>query len=149
MTAQEWTLPLAFTKPPLSLNDSPTMTRGARMARAAKVKKVRRHAYDLATGAHIPRLERFTAELHYQPRDNRARDGMNLYATLKPLVDGLIDAGVCKDDDRAHFVDNAPTIHDAKRGQPGRMWLVVVDLGHLPGTQLAFEIPTHEGQPSS
>lgn len=137
-----WSLPLEWTKPPLSLNDSPTISRRARMGRAAKVKRVRAHARDLALCAGIPRLERFTAELHYQPRDNRARDGMNLYATLKPLVDGLVDAGVARDDDRRHFVDTAPLIHDARRGEAGRMWLVVRDLSDQVGVQIALDIPT-------
>lgn len=133
-SAREWVLNLAFPKPPLSLNDSPTMSRGARMARSAKVKSVRQHGKDLATSAGIPPLARFAATLHYQPRDNRARDSLNLYATVKPLVDGLIDAGICADDDRNRCSTPEPVIHDAKKGEPGRMWLVVVDLGELPGT---------------
>jgi crossover junction endodeoxyribonuclease RusA len=138
--AREWTLQLSYTRPPLSLNDAPTMTRGARMSRAAKVKRVRQEAATRALAAGIPRLEKFTAVQHYQPRDNRARDGMNLYATLKPLVDGLIDAHVCVDDDRSHFVDTAPVIHDARRGEAGRMWLVVRDLSDEPGTQTALDL---------
>jgi crossover junction endodeoxyribonuclease RusA len=140
VTGAEWTLPLSFSRPPLSLNDSPTTTRGARMARAAKVKRIREEAAVRARAAGIPRLERFTAVLHYQPRDNRPRDGMNLYATFKPLIDGLIDAGVCVDDDRAHFHDTAPEIHDARRGEAGRMWLIVRDLSDERGVQIALDL---------
>lgn len=143
--AREWVLPLAYTKPPMSLNDAPPASRGGRIAQSAKKAKIRKHACDLAVAAKIPRLERFSATLNYQPRDNRARDAMNLYATHKHLVDGLVEAGICIDDDDRHFVDVAPVIHSAKKGEPGRMWLVVVDLGHLPGTQTALEIPTTEG----
>lgn len=145
MSAREWSLPLAFTKPPLSLNDSDPMTRGARFAKAKLVKDVRNHAKQLAKAAGIPQLERFAAVLHYQPRDNRRRDSLNLMATVKPLIDGLVDAHVCSDDDRTRCSSPEPVIHDAKRGEPGRMWLVVVDLGHTPGTQTALEIPTTEG----
>jgi hypothetical protein len=75
---REWTLPLAFTKP-LSLND--------RMHWQVKRKHTsawRGHARDLALAAGIPLLERFTAVLHYQPRDNRRRDTDHLIAALKP-----------------------------------------------------------------
>lgn len=136
----EWKLALAFSKPPLSLNDSDPMTRGARFAKARRIRDVRAHACDLAEAAGVPTLERFAATLHYQPRDNRRRDTLNLMATLKPLIDGLIDAHVCKDDDRHRCSSPEPVIHDARPGEPGRMWLVVTDLGHLPNTQIPLPI---------
>ncbi|WP_162786781.1 hypothetical protein [Janibacter anophelis] len=34
----------------------------------------------------------------YEPPDRRRRDEDNLFATLKPLADGLVDAGVVADD---------------------------------------------------
>jgi crossover junction endodeoxyribonuclease RusA len=133
---REWTLPLAFTKP-LSLND--------RMHWQVKRKHTaawRGHARDLAVAAGIPILERFTAVLHYQPRDNRRRDVDNLVASLKPLVDGLRDAHVAVDDDTAHYRMSAPEIHAARKGEPGRMWLVVRDLSDEPGTQAALDLTT-------
>jgi crossover junction endodeoxyribonuclease RusA len=139
VSAREWTLPLAFTKP-LSLND--------RMHWQVKRKYTsawRAHARDVAQAARIPALERFTAVLHYQPRDNRRRDTDNLIAALKPLVDGLRDAHVAADDDTAHYTLTEPVIHPARKGEPARLWLVVIDLGHLAGTQTALDIPTTEG----
>lgn len=131
---REWLLHLAFTKP-LSLND--------RMHWQVKRKHTaawRRHAADLAKSAHIPMLARFTAVLHYQPRDNRRRDTDNLIASLKPLVDGLVDAHVAAGDDAAHYCLTEPVIHPARKGDPGRMWLVVIDLSHTPGTQTTLPI---------
>lgn len=136
----EWTLTLAYTKPPMSLNDAPPASRGGRIAHSKRKAGIRKHAEDLARAAGIPRLERFAAVLHYQPRDTRSRDAMNLYGTHKHLVDGLVDAGVCVDDDDAHFTDRAPVIHQAKKGEPGRMWLVVHDLSHEVGVQTALEL---------
>jgi len=138
--AREWTLHLAYTKPPMSLNDSPPASRGGRIALSKRKAGIRQHAADLARAAKIPRLERFAAILHYQPRDTRSRDAMNLYGTHKHLVDGLVEGGVCVDDDDAHFVDLAPVIHPARKGEPGRMWLVVRDLSEEPGTQAALDL---------
>lgn len=145
MTA-EWRLDLAFTRP-LNMNDRPSISVGAMHARRKEVKAWREHAKKLALAAQIPHLERFTAVLHYQPRDNRRRDTHNLARALKPLVDGLVDAGVCDDDDTKHYAGTEPVIHEAiKPQQPGRLWLVVVDLGHLPGTQTALLLDlTQEG----
>jgi crossover junction endodeoxyribonuclease RusA len=126
--SREWTLNLAFAKP-LNMNDSPTISRGAMHARRKEVKAWRQHAQGLAMAAGIPRLDRFTAVLHYQPRVNRRRDTHNLGRALKPLVDGLVDAHVCVDDDTKHYRGTEPIIHPAKKGEPGRLWLVVIDLG--------------------
>lgn len=134
-----WTLPLPFTTP-LSLND--------RMHWQVKRKHTaawRGTARDLARREQIPLLERFTAVLHYQPRDNRARDVDNLIASLKPLVDGLRDAHVAPDDSTRHYRLTSPEIHPARKGEPGRLWLVVIDLSDEPGTQSA--IPIGENQP--
>lgn len=137
-----WTLPLAFTKP-INLNDRPSISVGAMHARRKEIKAWRKHATDLAVRAGIPRLERFGAVLHYQPRDNRRRDTHNLARALKPLVDGLVDAGVCVDDDTEHYRGFEPVIHRARTREPGRLWLVVVDCGDDPGTQTAIPIGDH------
>lgn len=134
---RQWTLHLAFTKP-LNMNDRPSISVGAMHARRREVKAWREHARHLAAG--IPRVERFTAVLHYQPRDNRRRDTHNLSRALKPLVDGLVDAGVCVDDDTVHYRGTEPVIHPARKGEPGRLWLVVIDLGDEPGTQASLPL---------
>jgi crossover junction endodeoxyribonuclease RusA len=133
--AYEWTLNLAYTHPPLSLNYRLNRFREAALKAQARV-----HAKNLAMRAGIPRLERFTAVLHYQPRGNQRRDTDNLIATLKPLVDGLIDAHVAVDDSPRYYTLTEPVIHRAKKGEPGRMWLVVVDLSHTPGTQIPIAL---------
>jgi crossover junction endodeoxyribonuclease RusA len=125
--ATSWRLALPYSKPPLSLNDQPTASMGARMGRAALIKSVRRDGEMLARSAGIPPLARFSATLHWRPARNARRDALNLTATLKPLVDGLVDAGVCSDDDTTRYVGTEPMIHPAERGQPGRMWLVIED----------------------
>jgi crossover junction endodeoxyribonuclease RusA len=39
-----------------------------------------------------------TAQVHWYARDNRRRDKDNCLASLKPTFDGLVDAGLLKDD---------------------------------------------------
>lgn len=131
---REWTLPLAFTKP-LSLNDRMHWQTKRKITRAW-----RDHVRDLAVREHIPCVERFTVELNYVPRDNRRRDVDNVMPALKASVDGLIDAHVCADDDSTRYTLTSPVIHPARKGEPGRMWLVVRDLSDEPGTQTALEL---------
>jgi crossover junction endodeoxyribonuclease RusA len=62
--------------------------------------------------------------LHYQPGDNRRmRDPMNLTASSKPAIDGLVDAGLVPDDTDVYVHENTPVIHYG----PGdrRLWLTV------------------------
>lgn len=122
-----WSLFLPYDRPPLSLNDSLPQSVGARRGRSALIKSVRHDGAWLARSAGIPPLGRFSATLHWRPARNGRRDAINLTATLKPLVDGLVEAGVCADDDTAHYVGTEPVIHPAEKGKPARMWLVVED----------------------
>lgn len=138
---REWTLHLAFTKP-LSLNDRQHWQTKRKLTRAW-----RDHTRDLAVRAGVARVERFTVVLHYRPRDNRRRDVDNLTPSLKACVDGLIDAHVCEDDDSTRYRLTSPEIHPARKGEPSRMWLVVRDLSHEPGTQTVLDLTT-EGDPA-
>ncbi|WP_336881421.1 hypothetical protein [Rhodococcus globerulus] len=132
------TIRLPYTKPPLSLNDR-GMSRGAAMAKATKIRKMREQMVQLAQIARLPKGVKFvTVQLHYRPRDNRARDTDNLVATLKPLADGLTAPRVVKtkrginthpghgmvpDDSTRYMSKPEPLIHEAIKGQPGTLWL--------------------------
>lgn len=118
MTAYRLELP--WQTPPLNLND-----RGHWAPRARKVAAVRSTAAWLARQAGVGRHGRVRIELHYQPAARRRADAPNLIATQKPIVDGLVDAGVVRDD-TAEFVDEVmPVIHEPVKGQPGALWLIV------------------------
>jgi Holliday junction resolvase RusA-like endonuclease len=43
------------------------------------------------------------------------RDAHNFVATLKPIIDGLVDARVVPDDDTSHVVTAEPTFHVSDR----------------------------------
>jgi crossover junction endodeoxyribonuclease RusA len=120
---REWTIDLPYTAPPLSLNGA----RGNHYARARKVKQVRAEARWLAVRAKIPPLRRCVIELHYAPRDSRRRDALNLVATLKPIEDGIVDAGVVPDD-TAEFVEPTVPVIDPPTGGPGRLYVIVREL---------------------
>lgn len=124
--AREWTLRLPF-RTPLSLNDRGHWSTTYRVKKAWKDT-----AIVLARAQKIPRLERFTVVLHYAPRARRLRDLDNLVASTKPLVDGLVIAGVCDGDDADRYVPTNPVLEPAT-GEPGRLWLVVREL-LLPGS---------------
>lgn len=110
----EWALQLPF-QTQLSLNDRD------HWAVAAKKKKPwREAAMVLARAARIPPCQRIRVELHYVPKQERRRDPDNLIACLKPLVDGLVDAGVVADDTE-HYVERVfPIIHPARGIMPSR-----------------------------
>lgn len=117
----EWELVLPFTTQ-LSLND-----RKHWAVRMKEVKQWRDAAHVLARAAKIPWCRRIRVELHYVPGTNARRDPDNLVASLKPCIDGLVDAGVVTDDTE-HFVERVfPIIHSAT-GKPGRFYLKVVAL---------------------
>ncbi|WP_051165355.1 hypothetical protein [Nocardia testacea] len=135
------TLPLPYSKPPLSLNDSGA-SRGAMFAKARVRRQIRADVCRLAALAYLPRgVEHVTVQLHYQPRDNRTRDTDNLAATLKPLCDALtvgkpasvtakgrkiaavLGYGIVRDDGPKWMSKPEPIIHPAVKGEAGRMWL--------------------------
>lgn len=122
MTGREWVLDLGVRRP-LTLNGP----RGNYYARARAVKELRRLAWARACEAKIPPLGRVQLELHYAPQDKRRRDPLNLAATLKPVEDGIVDAGVIPDDTPEFSLPTIPVI-DAPTGRPGRLYLIVREL---------------------
>lgn len=88
-----WELSLPWDKPPLSMND-----RRHWRAKHQWTHTLRGTACLLARSTGIPHLDACSVTLVYHPRDRRRRDEDNLFATLKPLADGLVDAGVVTDD---------------------------------------------------
>ena len=119
-----WTLRLPF-RTPLSLNQ---LYRMHWRKRAAETRAWKDTAIVLARQQRIPTLERFTVVLHYAPTRNNAPDLDNLTGSTKPLVDGLVIARVAADDTEDHYRPSSPIIHPST-GEPGRLWLDVIDLG--------------------
>lgn len=73
--------------------------------RARRVRALRARAFWLARAARLtPADGRALVVAGVQARVNRRSDPANASATTKPLVDGLVDAGVFPDDDHTHVV---------------------------------------------
>ena len=89
------TIRLPYAKPPLNLNDRMHWRQKAQVVKALRT-------YVAGMGIFMSPYQRIRVELHYAPRDGRRRDADNLVATLKPCLDGLVDAGVIKDDTPEH-----------------------------------------------
>lgn len=120
MTPVTTRLYLPYDRPPLSLND-----RRNRHQHAREVREVRRAVQLIARAARLGRHDHVTVALHYAPARGGRRDTDNLVATLKPVCDGLIDAGLVADDDPAHMTKPMPIIWPPDRALPPnrRLWL--------------------------
>ncbi len=121
VTEGRWELEMPFTAP-LSLNDRLNHT-----VRWVKTKPWRKAAKELAVEAGIPPCRRITIELFYTPRDDRARDPLNLVASLKAVEDGIVDAGVIPDDSSRYHTSVMPQITQKGPLRPGknRIWVVI------------------------
>ncbi len=117
---------LPWSAPPLSLNH-----RRHWRANAAKVRQVRDAAHILAKQCGIGPWPRVQVTLHYIPRDKRVRDQENPTPTLKAVCDGIVDAGIVKDDSPEFMVKDMPVIHPAASvsGLRPRLWVVITALG--------------------
>ncbi len=123
--AGSWVLELPFTTP-LSLND-----RAHWRAKAAVTKTWRDAALVLIRAQRVPACGRVRVALFYTPVDNRARDPLNLVASLKAVEDGIVDAGVIPDDSMRYHTSVMPVI-TAKgplRPSGNRLWVVLTRLG--------------------
>ena len=119
MTGRTWRLDLPISRP-LSLNARPHWS-----AKQREVRAIRSTAETIARLYRVPRLGRVAIELHYCPRDRRRRDPLNLVATLKPVEDGLVDAGVIPDD-TPEFSEPTMPVLDPPDPSPNAVRLYVI-----------------------
>jgi crossover junction endodeoxyribonuclease RusA len=122
VTGRVWRLDLPMSRP-LSLNGREHWRR-----KAALVKRVRLLAFAKAQHVGVPALPRIAVELHYVPRDRRRRDPLNLVATLKPVEDGLVDAGVVPDDTPEYVEPTMPRLDPPDAAAAVRLYVLVREL---------------------
>ena len=72
--------------------------------RANKSKYIRQLAEQIARASRAPHLKRALLTVEIAFPDRKRRDSHNWMATVKPIVDGLVDAGVLPDDDAKHLL---------------------------------------------
>lgn len=112
---------LPYTRPPLTLNQKMHWAVKAKLTR-----QVRSTVCSLARQARIGQHEQVDVVLEYTPRDSRRRDRDNLVATLKPCLDGLVDAGLVPDDSPQFLSWSAPVICPPDPSAPGLRLRVTV-----------------------
>lgn len=94
-----WVLSLPYRTPPLSLN------RKLHHMVEHRVKgELKQAAHLMARHLKLPQMKAITAELVWFKGDNRKADSDNIAPTLKPILDGLVAAGVLADDDSTHVL---------------------------------------------
>lgn len=74
------------------------------------------------TAASVERMDRAHLTVRIGWPDRRRRDAPNIWPTLKPLIDGITDAGLLEDDDDTHLV--GPDLRPYHLGKSG---IVVLD----------------------
>lgn len=121
--------------PPLSLN-----SRIHWAAKARITSSVRRTTSWLCKP--LGAANQIQVTLTYYPKDSRRRDADNLVATLKPICDGIVDAGVVTDDDPAHMIKDMPVIAAADPKDP-RLELTITVLDPMTNRK------AHEMKPSN
>jgi len=72
--------------------------------KANKSKHIRQLAKQIARASHAPHLKRALLTVEIAFPDRKRRDPHNWMATVKPIVDGLVKAGVLPDDDAEHLL---------------------------------------------
>ncbi|WP_157509574.1 hypothetical protein [Leifsonia sp. Root4] len=93
-----------YPRPPIAANDRTHWAHKARLT-----KQVRAKTAELAK--RIPELGRIRVSLVWVVKDRRRRDGgENITPTLKPMIDGLVDAGIVEDDTQEQVTRDMPLI---------------------------------------
>lgn len=91
---------------------------------------LKKAAWAMVLNAKVPRLERVTVRVVYEPPDRRPRDPDNLI--VKPLVDALVAAKVLPDDNSAHVAwahaEISPDLHPM-----GRLRIVITEAPEQDG----------------
>lgn len=75
----------------------------------------------------IPKLNRVKIRAVYKAPDNRRRDVSNLFPSVKAAVDGLVDAGVLKDDND-RYVKSLEMVRSEENVRGGQLIIEIIDL---------------------
>jgi crossover junction endodeoxyribonuclease RusA len=72
--------------------------------RARRTESLKKAAWAMTLQAKIPRLDRVSVVVEYQPPDHRRRDADNPAPSAKACIDGIVAAGVLTDDACPRYV---------------------------------------------
>jgi crossover junction endodeoxyribonuclease RusA len=107
--------------PLISLNDHKSHW----TKRANLTKVTRSIAAGQAKG--IPRLEKVKIRAVYSAPDNRRRDASNIFMSVKAAVDGIVDAGVLKDDSDRYVV-SVEVVRSPDNIKGGQLTIEVIEV---------------------
>jgi len=130
---EQWVLRFDDVRPPLTANQR------LHWREIAERKRILRNGASFrAKAARIPALERCEVLLIWVvARADRRRDADNIVNTLKPMADGLVDAGIVPDDTPDLMVKPMPRI-ELRRGETPHLELIVT---RLPALEPADGMP--------
>lgn len=130
------TIPLSFTRPPLSLNQRDHWAKNAKAKR-----EIRDEVFYRCMAAKIRRPARHvTVEFHWRPADRRRRDTDNVQPTVKSCCDALgprsgtsAGYGLVPDDTPEFMARPEPIIHEPQGRANAACWLVLhIDYEETP-----------------
>lgn len=99
--------------------------------RAKLTRSWRQAAHVYARQARLPKgLGRVRIDAQVHKTTGNSFDAMNLYPTLKAVVDGLVDYGLVVDDNNDHVT--GPFITDGGRRVRAEVVVTITELGPLP-----------------
>ena len=115
-----------MTQPPLMVvlpYDKPPPTANKRLFWAEEAKRRKKIRGDVRLLVRDSRLglkplaegQKLKVQLVYTPATNRRRDTDNLWPTLKPICDGIVDAGIVADDTPDYMIKPEPIIEKAMK----------------------------------
>lgn len=116
----QWTVELPAGIAILSAND-----RDHWATRNRTYQSLKAATWAMTMDARVPRLERITLTLVYDPPDKRRRDPDNLYPTLKACLDGIVATKRVIPDDSARYVSATSCEIGPRPFVRGRIRLIV------------------------
>lgn len=122
-TARRWTVEV-HVEEAMNLNQTLHMR-----VKSKRIAQIREAARDAVTAAGVPPLERFTAELHFIPKNRARRDPENWTPTSKAIVDGIVLAGVAPDDSPEYFTPRTPVMDPPRSTYDRSRYYVVITDG--------------------
>ncbi len=118
------TIALSFTKPPMTKNSIRRMHYQAEAKlRAEVIEQVR---WSIKAARLAPMVGAVVI-LHWRVETKRRQDGDGADPFKAACIDALVLEGVLPDDSWAHVIHSGVTCHPPIPGQPGALWLTIID----------------------
>lgn len=124
MRPLQWAVPLPWEAPPLTKNKVRRMHYRAEAKARAEVIEAARWAI---RGSGLAPMVGANVILHWRMATRRRQDGDGAAPTLAACIDALVLEEVLPDDSWPHVPHSGVTCHPPIPGEPGALWLELVD----------------------